>query len=175
MNKRNLEIFGLSLFKKRIWLGVGALLLLAGLFFAGKTALNAERISLGAPATGATTVDVEQEVQQAQEQDVQQQETIAQEQPQDEQINPLEYGPTCGVDIRNAQDDVSDVEEYVREKQELYDEIKAEYEQKKQELEDFYAYDLQKLEDDIADDQQDLVRVQQQLQDVLQRCGGEIQ
>ncbi len=173
MNKRNVEIFGLTSIKNKLLLGVCAILVLSGLFLAGKTMLKSRDSSLSVPVTGSTTVDVDQEVQQAQEQAAQQQETAAQQTPEDETpVNPLDYGPTCGVDIINAQDDVTDVQEYLNEKQALYEEIKAEYEQKKRELDEYYSYDLLKLEDDIEDDKQDLERVQQQLEAVKQRCAG---
>ena len=168
MNVRNLQIFGWGALKPRVGVVVALVVVLVGVVgFVAVKLMGSQGTSVALP-TGATTIDI-QGTTQSQQQGIAPQEAVQQEVIPEEK-GALEYGPTCAFDILGAEDDVADVQSYLSEKVSQRDALQQEYDLKKQELEEQYAPEISRLEQDISEDEADLQRVQEYLAELKNRC-----
>ena len=172
-NKRNLEIFGHQGISKRTLI-IGAILLLGVLASAwpiltgrdGSATITTQAVLPTPTEESTATADTSEETAQ---------DTIpAQE---DEERAFYEYGGQCASDVKRAEDDVTDVTNYLTGYQTEHDTLhshyqtlKQEYEAKLEELELTYQPDLQRFQEKIAQSQQDLQRTQEQLATIKTSC-----
>jgi len=182
MNIRNIQIFGLKELKlgKRVTISLVVLIFIVALFIGIKKYAPSESTSF---ITGTTTIDTTKEAQQSQQQSEQQtqQESVNQTENQT-QVSAegklfIEYGPTCGVEIKRAEDDLSDVNSYLFQHQSEhdalqseYDNFKSEYEEKLKELELQYLPKLNLIKSKIEQDNKNLGTVTKKLEDIKGQC-----
>jgi hypothetical protein len=167
MNRRNVQIFGVKGFRperKHVTISV-ALVFLVLIIFGVKVFLSDDE-TYGIP-TGATTIAVNQETQAQENEPAVEEEIVAEA---EGEKHPLEYGPQCAFDIINAQDDVEDVKSYLGEKETRKSELQSGYDQKKQELDESYVPEIERLERKIEEDKADLARAEELLNTLRSQC-----